>query len=254
MGLIARISRLFKGFIGLFVSGLEEQNPEALLEVARQDFRDKMVQYNQALARLAGITERLKIQIKSKTSKAQDLERRIMANYKAGNSELAGSLARELQELKEDLEHDSQELKDTESAYTTNLRSAKITQKEFEEKIRKIERQLSQVKVKEAQAEASAALSGIAFKVGDAGDTLKAVEEVLNKKYETAAGKARVAYDMVDSQKIKEKEIESKALEQQALADFLAQQGVQIEQPSTTSSTAKKEIGPQTNSESQQNS
>jgi phage shock protein A len=253
MGLLTRIGRLFKGFIGLFVSGLEEQNPEALLEVARQDFRDKMVQYNQALARLAGVAERLKVQISSKTSKAQDLERRIMANYKAGNAELAGSLARELQELKGDLEHDSQELKDTESAYDTNMRSAKITQKEFEEKVRKIERQLSQVKVKEAQAEAAAALSGVSFKVGDVGDTLKGVEDVLNKKYEMAAGKARVAVDMTDNQKVKEKELESKALEQQALADFLAQQGVQMEQSSPASGTTKKEIGPQANTESQKN-
>jgi hypothetical protein len=75
---------------------------------------------------------------------------------------------------------------------------------------------------------------------------------VLNKKYEMAAGKARVAHDMADNQKIKEKEIESKALEQQALADFLAQQGVQMEQP-PAGGAAKKEMGPQTDSESQKN-
>ena len=244
MSLFARMSRLFRGFVGLFISGLEEQNPEALLEVARDDFRTKMAQYNEALARLAGVSERLKIQVKNKTAKIQELERRILANYKAGNSELAGSLARELQETKVDVEHDSQELKDTEEGYTANVRNAKVAQKEFEEKVRKIERQLSQVRVKEAQAEAAAALSGVAFKVGDVGDTLKGVEDVLNKKYEKAAGKARVAQDMADMDQVKEKETERKALEQQALADFLAQQGVQIEQPAGQSGQAQKEIGP----------
>jgi hypothetical protein len=29
MGLFARVGRLFKGFLGLFISGLEESNPEA---------------------------------------------------------------------------------------------------------------------------------------------------------------------------------------------------------------------------------
>ena len=244
MALFARISRLFRGFLGLFISGLEEQNPEALLEVARNDFRDKMSQYNEALARLAGIAERLKIQIKNKTSKIQELERRILANFKAGNNELAGSLARELQDTKTDLEHDSQELKDTEEGYNNNVRNAKVAQKDFEEKVRKIERQLSQVRVKEAQAEAAAALSGVAFKVGDVGDTLKSVEEVLNKKYEKAAGKARVAQDIGELEQVKEKETERKALEQQALAEFLATQGVQIEQPGAQSSPAPKEIGP----------
>jgi phage shock protein A len=172
------------------------------------------------------------------------LERRILANFKAGNTELAGSLARELQDVKADLEHDSQELKDTEGGYENNIRNAKVAQKDFEAKVRKIERQLSQVRVKEAQAEAVAALSGVAFKVGDVGDTLKSVEEVLNKNYEKAAGKARVAQDLGEFEKAKEKEGESKALEQQALAEFLASQGVQIEQAGTQSGSARKEIGP----------
>src|SRR5262249_2967317 len=147
MALFSRIGRLFRGFISLFISGLEERNPEALMEAARQEFRDKISQYNAALARMAGVAERLKTQVKGKTQKAQDLERRILANYQAGNNELAGSLARELQELKADLGHDTEELKETEEAYQNNLRQAKIVQREFEDKVRRLETQLSQVKV-----------------------------------------------------------------------------------------------------------
>jgi phage shock protein A len=246
MAVFARIGRLFRGFLGLFISGIEEANPEALMEAAKQDFRNRMAQYNQALARLAGIAERLKAQIKNKTQRAQDLERRILANHSAGNLELAGSLARELQELKGDLTHDTQELADTEEAYQANMRQAKVTQKEFEDKVRRLERQLSQVKVKEAQAEAASALSGVAFKVGDLGDTMKTVEEVLNKRYEVSAGKARVAKDMVDMDSVREKEGERKALEQNALAEFLASQGIQAQAPasSTTPPPQVKEIGP----------
>jgi phage shock protein A len=245
MAVFSRIGRLFRGFLGLFISGIEEANPEALMEAAKQDFRNRMAQYNQALARLAGIAERLKIQIKSKTGRAQELERRILANHSAGNLELAGSLARELQELKGDLTTDTQELADTEEAYQANMRQAKVAQKEFEDKVRRLERQLSQVKVKEAQAEASAALSGVAFKVGDLGDTMKTVEEVLNKRYEQSAGKARVAKDMVDMDMVREKEGERKALEQNALAEFLASQGIQTQAPAGQQQTPPlKEMGP----------
>ena len=184
MAIFARISRLIRGFFSLFISGLEEGNPEALMEAARQEFRDKMAQYNQALARMAGVAERLKIQIKAKTTRAQDLERRILANHHAGNMELAGSLARELQELKADLTNDTSELSETEEAYQGNLRQAKVAQKEFEDKLRRLEKQLSQVKIKEAQAEAAAALGNAAFTVGDLGDTMKSVEEILAKRYE----------------------------------------------------------------------
>src|SRR5262249_56288214 len=119
-----------------------------------------------------------------------------------------------------------EERKETEEAYQVNLRQAQAVQKEFEDKVRRMERQLSQVKIKEAQAEAAGALGNVAFKVGDLGDTMKRVEEVLEKRYEVSAGKARVAKDMVDVQALHEKEGERKALESQALADFLSSQGI----------------------------
>ena len=244
--MLARLSRLFRGFLGLFVSGLEEANPEALMEAARTEFRDKMTQYNLALARMAGVAERLKAQVKAKAARAQELERRILANHRAGNMELAGTLARELQELKADLTVDSQELKETEEAYDVNLRQAKVAQREFEDKVRRVEKQLSQVKIKEAQAEAAAALSNVAFKVGDLGDTMKTVDEILQKRYEVSAGKARLAKDMVDIDAVEEKENERKALEQVALAEFLASQGIQATPTSETAAPATtKEIGPQ---------
>jgi phage shock protein A len=243
MGLFSRIGRLFRGFVGLFISGLEESNPEALMDAARQDFRDKMAQYNMALARMAGVAERLKGQVKAKTSKAQDLERRILANHQAGNLDLAGSLARELQELKADLATDAVELTETEEAYTANLRQAKLVQKEFENKVKRLEKQMDQVKIKEAQAEAAGALSNATFKVGDLGDTMKTVDEVLQKRYEKAAGKARVAKDMVDMDQVREKESESKALEQAALAEFLASQGIQAA-GTPQGPAAQKEMGP----------
>lgn len=243
MAIFARIGRLLRGFVGLFISGIEEANPEALMEAARSDFREKMTQYNFALARMAGVAERLKSQVKTKTTRAQELERRILANHQAGNLELAGSLARELQELKADLAIDAQELQETEEAYQANLRQAKLAQREFEDKVRRLDKQLSQVKIKEAQAEAAAALSSVGFKVGDLGDTLKSVDEILQKRYEVSAGKARLAKDMVDIEAVQEKENERKALEQAALAEFLATQGIQPA-AATTQSPAAKEIGP----------
>jgi len=243
--MFARIGRLLRGFFGLFISGVEEANPEALMESARQEFRERMSQYNLALARMGGVAERLKGQVNSKATRAQDLERRILANHRAGNLELAGALARELQELKADLAEDSTELKETEEAYQVNLRQAKLAQREFEDKVRRLEKQLSQVKIKEAQAEAAAALTSTAFKVGDLGDTMKRVDEILQKRYEVSAGKARLAKDLVDTDALMEKENERKALEQVALAEFLASQGIQTSPAAGQEAPpATKEIGP----------
>src|SRR4030095_10019381 len=127
MAVMSRLGRLVRGFMSLFISGLEERNPEALMEAARDEFRTKMVQYNTALAQMAGIAERLKNQIKGKATRAQELERRILANHQAGNLDLAGTLARELQELKADLTTDTGELQETESDYQSKLRQAKVS-------------------------------------------------------------------------------------------------------------------------------
>ena len=243
--MFARIGRLVRGFLGLFISGIEEANPEALMEAARSDFRQKMTQYNLALAKMAGVAERLRSQVKAKAARAQELERRILANHSAGNLELAGTLARELQELKADLLTDSQEMQETDEAYQINLRQAKVAQQDFQDKVRKLEKQLSQVQIKEAQAEAATAISNVGFKVGDLGDTMKTVEEILQKRYEVSAGKARVAKDMVDVGAIQEKEGERKALEQQALAEFLATQGIQHSAPGQVATPAIKEMGPE---------
>ena len=244
--MFARLGRLVRGFLGLFISGIESANPEALMEAARSEFRQKMTQYNLALAKMAGVAERLRSQVNMKAARAKDLERRILANHSAGNMELAGTLARELQELKADLETDSHELTETDEAYQMNLRQAKVAQQDFQEKVRKLEKQLSMVQIKEAQAEAATAISNVGFKVGDLGDTMKTVEDILQKRYEVSAGKARVAKDMVDMDTVEEKENERKALEQVALAEFLASQGVQASPSSTAASTtAAKQMGPE---------
>ena len=62
------------------------------------------------------------------------------------------------------------------------------------------------------------------------------------KRYEMSAGKARLAKDLVDQQQLNEKEGERKALEQVALAEFLASQGVAP--PVGAEESKAKEIGP----------
>ena len=178
--MFARIGRLFRGFFGLFISGIEEANPEALMEAARQEFRTKMTQYNLALAKMAGVAERLKSPGERQGGqgagpRAADPGQSPRRQHGAGRlarARAAGAQGRSRRRL-------AASCKETEEAYQANLRQAKLAQREFEDKVHRLEKQLSQVKIKEAQAEAASALSSVAFKVGDLGDTMKTVEEVL---------------------------------------------------------------------------
>ena len=59
-----RISNLIKGFLGLFIGGIEKKNPEALLEVEKENLRKQISEFNQGLAAHAGLVERLMGQVK----------------------------------------------------------------------------------------------------------------------------------------------------------------------------------------------
>ena len=39
--MIKRVFNVFRGFIGLFVSGMERRNPEALLEIEKETFASR---------------------------------------------------------------------------------------------------------------------------------------------------------------------------------------------------------------------
>jgi phage shock protein A len=139
---------------------------------------------------------------------------------------MAGTLARELAELKSDLESDSKEYRETEAAYQDNLKNLKRIQQEFSAKINDLERQLNRAKVKEAQAEAAATLSGLSFETGDAGDTLKRAEEVVDRKLEDASGRLRLTKDLGGGGTVEGREAERRMLEQDALAEFKKQHGL----------------------------
>ena len=68
--MFSRIARLMKGFLGLFVSGLEAANPEALIEAARHEFREKIAQYNLSVPIPNDLMEDVAKQIKSHLSKS----------------------------------------------------------------------------------------------------------------------------------------------------------------------------------------
>src|SRR5258707_14234428 len=84
-----RISNLFRGFIGLFVSGLERQNPEALLEGEKENLRKQIANYNQGLGAHAGLCERLMTQVKKLEADERDFPPKATANLRAGNRDAA---------------------------------------------------------------------------------------------------------------------------------------------------------------------
>jgi phage shock protein A len=244
-----RIANLFRGFLSLFVSGLEKRNPEALLEVERENLRAQIAQYNQGLAAHAGMAERLMSQVRRLETDEQELRARTTANLRAGNRDLAGQLALRLQTISRELEENRKQAQQADETYKNLLKARDVAVKAARDKIEKLRFSLDDLKVKKAMAEMTEMASGMISQIGGAGETLDRLHEMVEQEREKAAGRVRVARDSVDTSEIDMKEAEQNALAEQALADFAAKEGIALPADATAVATpqaegAGKSMGP----------
>ncbi|MDF1826077.1 MAG: PspA/IM30 family protein [Verrucomicrobiales bacterium] len=238
-----RIGNLIRGFFGLFVSDLEKKNPQALLEVEKENLRKQISEYNKGLAAHAGLCERLISQVEKETKEIRELTAKAGAHLKAGNRKLAGEYALRLQKLKEDHVTNVDQLEEAEKTYEELKRARDIAVTAAREKIESLKRDIDETRIAKATAELNEMAAGMINEIGGAGDTLNRLEGIVREEREEAKGRARVAKDSIDSTELNAMEAERDALEELALADFAAESGIVIEDDSSsdTSTTASED-------------
>ena len=223
-----RISNLFKGFLSLFVSGIERKNPEALLELEKENLRKQIAQYNQGLASHAGMCERLMGQVKKLDSDQRDLRAKTTAHLRAGNQVAAGQYALRLQTIERELAENQMQLKQAEETYRNLTKARDVAITTAKAKIESLKGAIQDMRMKQAMAEMNEMASGMIAEVGGSGDTLNRLHEMVEDERTKAAGRARVAKDSVDMSQVNIQESEQAALADQALADFAAKEGIAI--------------------------
>src|SRR5215471_18374177 len=244
-----RLSNLIRGFFGLFISGLERQNPEALLEVEQENLRKQIGQYNQGLATHAGLCERLISQVRQLENEQRDLRARTSANLRAGNRDAAGQLALRLQTVDRELEENRAQLEQAEKTYKDLVKARDVAINAARQKIESLKAGISDMKMKRAMAELTEMASGMITSIGGSGETLDRLSGIVEEERSKAAGRVRVARDTLDSSGIQVKESEQKALADQALADFAAKEGIPLDisasaDPQAPAASSTKSMGP----------
>ncbi|MDF1656463.1 MAG: PspA/IM30 family protein [Verrucomicrobiales bacterium] len=227
-----RIGNLIRGFFGLFVSDLEKRNPEALLDVEKENLRKQISEYNKGLAAHAGLCERLISQVERESKEIREMTAKAGAHLKAGNRKLAGEYALRLQKLKEDHVGNVDQLEDAEKTYEELKRARDVAVKAARDKIESLKRGIDETRIAKATAELNEMAAGMINEIGGAGDTLNRLEEVVREEREQAKGRARVAKDSIDTSELSEMEAERSALEELALADFAAEAGIVLDSES----------------------
>lgn len=241
-----RLANLIRGFIGLFVSGVERRNPEALLELEKENLRTQIAQFNQGLTAHAGLCEKLIAQVKRQEREETDLKAKAAANLRAGNQRLAGEMALELQRVRKDLAENRSQLTDAEKTYKELVMSRDTAIKTARDKIEGLRKDLDSMKMNKALAEMNEMASGMLTQIGGSGDTLDRLHQMVEEENTKAAGRARVARDSLDTTRFKEQASEREALEDIALADLAAELGVPMPGAVTQAPVeVKKEMTPE---------
>jgi len=224
-----RLSNLIRGFFSLFISGLERQNPEALLEVEQENLRKQIGQYNQGLASHAGLCERLISQVKQLETEQRDLRAKATANLRAGNRDSAAQYALRLQTVERELEENRTQMEQAEKTYRDLVKARDVAITAARNKIESLKSGITDLKMKRAMAELTEMASGMITNIGSSGETLDRLHNIVEEERSKAAGRVRVARDTLDTSGVMVKEAEQKALADQALADFAAKEGIALE-------------------------
>ena len=224
--MIKRLLNMIKGFFGLFVGGLEKNNPEALLENEKNNLREQIGNFNTGLASHAGLIEKLLSTAKKLDTEEKDLKLKVQAMLTAGKRDLASQFALRLQNI--DKEHTDvvAQLEEAERQYKELTLARDVSVKTAKDKIESITRGLNDMKIQKAAAELTEMANGMITSIGSSGDSLNRIGTLIEDERNKAAGRVRVAKDSNTLGDIKEQADMQQAMADIALQQFEASMGV----------------------------
>jgi phage shock protein A len=221
-----------------------EADPIAVMQLEVDQATERLKEGRKGLELYRGLVETVARQVANGRSNASQLEAQIKAHLKAGNREMAGQLAMQLQKTQTELANNQRQLDMHETAYQNNLLKIQKANKDIvkvRDKIRQYDAEL-----KMSAAEAEIAQISESFDMNMTTD-FGQVEAVIQKQIDTNRGRARVAVDMSSKgvAEIKAEEAAEKAMAEDLLSKFEQQLGLKSPETSPITESAKT-LGPVT--------
>lgn len=222
MSLIIRTWNLVQGLGSRLLSFFERRNPEALLELEKENLRKLIGRFNEGLVSHAALSERLMSQVVHGEAEQRELLAKIQAHLNAGNRDVAARYALQLKQVDARLSDDHKQLEDAEKTYSTLVRTRDAAVAETRARIEQVRREIGELKVKRAVAELESMAAAMVNDLGGAGDSFNRLQEMVGEEREKASARARVASGSVDASDLAVNEAEQQALAELALAELLA--------------------------------
>lgn len=220
MGLFARLGRLIRGFFGLFISGLEEKNPKAMLEDLKNQLHEAKVRYNTTTANIIAREKVAKAKLQSAQKELDECQRLVQEAKRQNNREMALQLLIQEENLQATLNT-------TQTAYDAIKAEADNARKEFEnfqnemfQKMSQIEQLKTQADLADLKKDMNALRSNYATEngAGKINEGLKQAEEIITGRLAKEDAISELGKNSVDAQMRDLKVAASKSRAEEKLA------------------------------------
>jgi phage shock protein A len=242
MGLLGRIKGIWYAILNTFVSGLEDKYVIELAESQLQQATERLKEGRQGLTTYQALVLKVRQQVEDGRRRIARLTAEIKAHLKAANEEVAGQLALELSQVKQDLAANEEQLKLHEQAYENNLLKMKTALKDIEKAKTDLEKRKAALKMERALAEVAEA-AGVLNAQFDVSTDFGRIMGKLDDQINQARARSKVAGDLSGEgvERIKARQEADKAMARELLEQFKVEEG--LVSPSSAR-PAEKTVGP----------
>ena len=240
--MISKLFRAIMGQLNKIANLFFEADPIAVMQLEVDQATERLREGRKGLELYRGLVETVARQVATNKANAGQLESQIKAHLKAGNREVAGQLAIQLQKVQTELAANEQQLQMHEQAYQNNLLKIQKANKDIVKVREKIQRYNAELKMSAAEAEIAQISESFDMNVTtDFGQ----IEAVIQRQIDTNRGRARVAADMSSKgiEEIRADEAAEKAMAEDLLTKFEVQLGLKSPETAAVAETVKN-LGP----------
>lgn len=156
MSFFGRIANLFKGFLGLFVEGLEEKNPAAVYEAAISQRVQQYQRLMKAVSDIVYLRNKLEKELEEKLSKLKDIQKQLPIAVQEGDDEVSlvlieekNTLTNDIERIKSDLDKVSAQAEEAKGSLVAFQAEIEKLKREKETMLAKRENALAQKKIQE---------------------------------------------------------------------------------------------------------
>lgn len=205
MGFFQRLANIWKGFLGLWISNIETNNPEAVYEAAIEERIKKHKELKKAVSGIVYLRNKTSAELEAKEKELKEIMTQLPVAIEEGEDDVALVLIQKKDTLTSDIEDLSGQLKKIKD----QAEDAKSGLLSFQAEIEKLKREKDEVLAKKANAEAVISIQETLSGLSTDADikALDNVREHVNKLQAEADIGAEIEGDSLDAKlaKIKEK-------------------------------------------------